>query len=109
MESPNFGPAGREFWDAVTAAYELRPDERMVLAQICSELDVLDVLQRRFDEIVETGAIPPAALLTALSQHRNALAVLHKRLSLPDVEDKTNMGKRSAAARAAAVQRWRIG
>jgi hypothetical protein len=109
MDAPHFGPAGQQFWDAVTAAYDLRPDEQMVLAQICAELDVLDVLQTRFQQIVQTGAVPPGALLTALSQHRNALAVLHKRLSLPDVEDKTNAGKRSAAARAAAVARWRVG
>lgn len=109
MNGENFGPSGRAFWDEVTSRYELRPDELMVLSQICAELDVLAVLQDRFDAIVATGALPPSALLNALSQHRNTLGVLHKRLPLPDVDEQVNTGRRSAAARAAAAARWRIG
>jgi hypothetical protein len=41
--------AGKEFWRSVTDAYELRPDERQVLASACRTMDLLGQIESALD------------------------------------------------------------
>lgn len=101
---------GAAFWREVTGAYELRTDERQLLAEACRCLDRLDALRAAVeaDGLVVKDTRGRVALHPAATEERQVrllLRLLLGQLDLPDPAtgecDSTKRG------RAAAKARWR--
>ena len=111
---------GRQMWDDIMAAYELRFDERRILEDACHEVDLIDRLERALRKAplqVDGSMGQPVSnpLIQEIRQHRNTLAGLLAKLKLADTgagEDEAPQAgdvvsaTRSTAARAAANARW---
>lgn len=107
------GPNGRGFWDEITAAYELRPDERVLLEQACQTMDLIADLERVIETARERGVVPPGKVLTELRGHRVTLVRLVRALELPDPADTAASSAaarlKSARGRAIVDARWHSG
>lgn len=104
--------AGAELWHGVTAGFELRAYELVVLAAACMEADLIEQLR---DGMVDQPLIARGSmgqpvvnpLIPELRQHRATLAALLRALKLTDDDEKAAAG--SAAGRQLALARWRKG
>jgi hypothetical protein len=103
------GSAGERLRVAITAKYELRADELVILDQACA---VLDVIGRLDAELVDAplvvagsvGQLREHPLLSESRQSRAALARLLGQLGLPD--EGAGSSSRSNAGRQLARRRW---
>lgn len=102
------GSHAARFWRDVTAGYDLRVDELLVLEQVCRELDLIEkiaVEQARRPMVTEGSMGQEVAdpMIQELRQHRAILARLLAQLRLPNGETASEI---SDKARAAANARW---
>ena len=105
------GPAGRRFWKAILADYDLSAGEVELLRQACRVVNLVDRADEALaaDNLVVPGSrgqpvINPLAGETATQ--RRVLEHLIRSMALPwPGEDEGHV--RSPAAREAAQQRWR--
>src|SRR5947207_3200946 len=108
------GPAGRAFWRAVVKVYEgLEPQERELLTQACSVLDVIAELEAtvKADGVMLTGSQGQPVLNPAIGEARLQRAELRRlldQLGLPGEEDSEAVPSSPASrqARKAAMARW---
>ncbi len=113
---PGLAARGRKLWVDTLAVFDLRPDERGLLLELCRELDTLDVLEAALAKaplMIEGSAGQSRAnpLLSEIRGHRLAAVQLFRSLGLSDVADADDAGKplptpRQARARHAAQARW---
>ena len=101
--------AGKKLYSDIASKWTLRPDELRVLADACSEADLVDDLATAMagqPRLVKgsQGQMVINPLISEQRQHRMALASLLKQLRLPDEADTAEA--RSTQARAAANSRW---
>lgn len=105
------GP-GRSLWHSVVGAYELRPDELLLLEKACRTADEsarLDEETRAAPLMVtgSTGQQRHNPLLNEARQTRALLAALLKQLALPDEAREAAKGRdNSTRATNAARARW---
>lgn len=98
-------PAGKRLWRVVVKRFEFKPDELVVLAQVCGTVDVLEALAEvvaREGTVLDGGRIHPAVIESRLQ--RDSLGRLVRQLALPDdTADDTvaaaKFGRRGARAR----------
>ena len=89
MTPKRLGPAGRKFWRAIMADFQLAgPHESALLEQACRELDIIDRLDDELadaDLVINTPAHGEVAnrLLSEVQQHRTAFRLLLRDLKLP--------------------------
>lgn len=105
------GAAGKAFWAATVAAYELNPAELVTLAQCCRVTDLLaraDTMLADTALLVKgsTGQVRANPLIASTSDMRRVLDQLIRSLALP-MPDETEGRRRSPAAVASAQARWR--
>lgn len=107
------GTAGARFWRQVAGAYELRPDEGVLLETACRTLDTIAALDAALVGEPLTvrgsaGQLREHPLLSEARQQRLALSRLLRQLALPDPEEVAELREaaRSRKARAAARERW---
>lgn len=105
--------AGKAVWDAVTAKYEFRPDEIVILDDVCRTADIIAAMEsawtadgRPMTTRGSMGQLVTHPLISELRQHRAARAKLLSQLKLPDDPSANGAGDRSAAARNAVNARW---
>jgi hypothetical protein len=104
--------AGRKLWRAVLGAYELRPDELIVLETACSCADLVAKLEAAMagQPLVVKGSMGQEREHPLLSEQRQQRALLNRSLAqlrLPDVDGvDRGASARSVAARRAAQSRW---
>lgn len=108
--------SGSEFWDQVTGAYDLRPDEKRVLADACKTMATIDRLEAEADEgeTYLTGSMGQQVLngiFGELRQQRATLSRLLAQLKLPDLaSDGSSAGRQkdasSEAGRSLVALRW---
>lgn len=110
------GEGGAALWREITEAYELRPDELVLLEAACREVDLVDRLDTELAgaDLLVAGSLGQDRvhpLLVEIRLHRATLAGLLKRLNLPDESPySAERGARvSEAARKAARARWGTG
>ena len=101
---------GRRLWKRVVSAYELRPDELVLLESACRTADLVVRLEAAMEGQPLTvrgsmGQQREHPLLSEARQQRGLLARLLAQLKLPD--EGTVPNKRSEQARHAAMARWR--
>lgn len=111
------GPEGlsseaRELWAAISAGYQLRPDELRVLEDACRTVDVIERLEEALRDaplVVDgsKGQVAVNPLVSEIRQHRQVLRSLLGALRLPDEDDARPALSGSTAARQLAMQRWR--
>jgi len=114
------GP-GRALWKSIvgtsadTVKYILRADELQILAEACREVDLIADIDEEFRNDLRgfvvkgsTGQPTSNPLIQELRQHRQVLANLLSKLTLPDdIEGQASSeSTRSTQARAAAEARW---
>lgn len=83
------GTQGRDLWESIVPAYELRPDEVRILADACREADIIERLE---NELVDAdlmvkgsmGQLVASPLVSEVRQHRTTLAGLLTKLKIPD-------------------------
>lgn len=115
---PDLSSASLRFWESVTGAYGLRPDELRVLEDCCREIDLIERLQDALPK-TKTGLTVRGSmgqnvahpLLGEIRQHRSTLGSLLKQLKLFDLganasKDQPESSDMSASARKAAIARW---
>lgn len=105
-----------EFWDEVTDAYKLRPDEKRVLGDVCKTMDTIAHLEAEAEkgDTYLTGSMGQKVLngiYGELRQQRATLARLMAQLKLPDLnENGSSAGRRkdasSEAGRSLVALRW---
>lgn len=101
---------GRSLWFDVTAAYELRPDERRLLEAAARTLDETAKLERALKRAPATvpgskGQDRPNPLYAEVRSHRIALKQLLVAVGLEE-DDASAGAERSHAGRKLARQRW---
>lgn len=110
----NMGARGLRFWQKVTGAYRLRPDELVVLEDACREMALIDDLNAAMvgEPMMMSGSTGQPAvnpLIPELRQHRATLKALLAQLKLPDQSEDTVVEEsRSTQARDAAKSRWTV-
>lgn len=109
----NMGTRGLSFWHKVTAQYELRPDELVVLEAACREITLIEQIQAALDpkSMVMKGSMGQPVvnpLVPELRQHRATLKALLAGLKLPDEAAVEVEESRSVQARDAAKSRWAV-
>lgn len=112
----NLGERGRALWDSIIPAYELRPDEIVILVDACREADLIERLHA---ELVESSLIAKgyngqevaSPFVSEIRQHRTVLAGLLSKLKIPDSPAGAARKRAvvSEQARAAARSRWGSG
>ncbi len=106
------GEAGASLWTAITAEYDLRPDELALLRSFCEVTDECRSLRQAIAEQGLTvagsrGQVRPHPLLGALAQSRAMQVRLAAQLGLPDDdEDAAKATPASRQASRAARARW---
>lgn len=107
------GPEAARFWRELTRKYTFRPDERRILEDACSEIDLIDDMAaaaKGAERIVKGSMGQPVInpLISELRQHRITLASLLRQLQLPEEVSGAVPGGavRSVKARKAAQARW---
>lgn len=112
----SLGDRGRALWDSIVPAYELRPDELVILADACREADLIERLHDELSvsELVTRGSMGQevaSPFVSEIRQHRTVLAGLLAKLKIPDTPAGAARKKAavSEAARAAVRQRWGSG
>lgn len=113
---PGLAARGRRLWSDTVTVFNLRPDERGLLTELCRTLDTLDVLEAALATaplMIEGSAGQARAnpLLSEVRGHRLAAVQLFRSLGLSDVADTDDQGAplptpRQARARHAARARW---
>lgn len=106
----DLGARGAALWAQITSSYNLRPDEKAVLADACREADIIEKLQGEFEhrDLITKGSMGQdvaAPHVSEIRQHRTVLANLLKGLKLPD-EDGREAASTTDLARKAANARW---
>lgn len=103
------GKAGAKVWKAITSKYELRADELVTLEDVCAATDMIDELEREWDEdgrpMTTSGSMGQKVihpLIGELRAQRAARNALWRQLKLPDDES----GEGSNQQRDAAQSRW---
>ena len=110
--APELGPAGRQFWRSVVAAYELSPAETETLRQACHTVEPVAWAQEEVEGAPltvagsATGQTVAHSLLGTLTDLRRVLDQQITSLALP-MPDEVEGRRRSPKAIAAAQQRWR--
>ncbi len=112
----NLGDQGSALWEAIAGVYELRPDERRILADACREADIIERLEDELavSELMVTGSMGQmvaSPLVSEVRQHRATLKTLLAALKIPDspageARKKTVVSEK---ARAAVRARWGSG
>jgi phage terminase small subunit len=102
---------GKRMWKRIISAYELRPDEQILLESACKTADLVIRLESAMEgqPLVVKGSMGQARehpLLSEARQQRGLLARLLAQMKLPD-EDLPSVSLRSEQARHAAKARWR--
>jgi hypothetical protein len=106
----DLGARGAGFWCAVVEDHELRPDELVLLAETCRQLDLLDALREVPGPLVTgDGKVHPAVV--EARQVRAELRRFMAQLNLPDADADAPLSAevqqlRSHRARRAARARW---
>lgn len=112
------GDAGRKFWRAILADYELRTDELRILEQAARTLDELRILEGALagaPVMVQgsAGQMRTNPIFADARQHRALFAALCRQLALPHADEAAApvdaaaaAAARSAAGRALVAQRW---
>lgn len=105
---------GRRFWRKVTATYGFRPDELVLLEEVCRHMDLVDEYRSKIAEgqlviAGSRGQPAPHPLLQELRSSRDLIGKLLRQLGFEDEPDARAGNSRSAAGRALAQQRWRMG
>jgi hypothetical protein len=109
---PGLGEGGRKLWREVTAAHELRADDRRILADACNEADLIDSLQAAMADAPQTvkgsmGQTVIHPLISELRQHRATLNTLLRGLSLAGSDTRADDAARTAREGAMALARAR--
>ena len=112
----DLGERGQALWDEITTTFQLRADEREILADACREADLLERLQAELvqSELVTRGSMGQevaGAIVTEIRQHRTSYMNMLKALKLPDTPA-TSARKKSQVSemnRKAARARWGTG
>lgn len=108
MDEPSgLGEAGRRLWTEVAPAWELRPDEAVILRDACRTVDVIADLEA--EAAAAEGISNRLPLLRELRLQRLALVRLVARLDLPDPPAGAGAApgeSDSSKARRAARARW---
>jgi len=112
----NLGERGQALWDSIVPAYELRPDEIVVLVDACREADLIE---RLHDELAVASLVTHGSMgqevaspfVSEIRQHRTVLAGLLAKLKIPDSPGGAARKKAvvSEKARMAARARWGSG
>lgn len=103
--------AGRRLWKDLWAKYEFRPDERVLLEELCRLADDIRALR---DELADAPLMVAGSkgqdvvhpLRTELHRTSTRLESLSKTLQLPDDPAANPALRRSHAARELANRRW---
>jgi len=105
-----------DFWDEVTGLYQLRPDEKRVLGDVCKTIDTIEHLELEAEsgDTYLTGSMGQKVLngiYGELRQQRATLARLMAQLKLPDLAaDGSSAGRQkdasAEAGRALVSLRW---
>lgn len=100
-------PRSRRLWKAVTAEYDLRPDELDVLEDACREMDLIDGLESELKGSTylikgSQGQDVVNPLVSELRQHRATKKALWSALKLPDDEQAVAVN----AQRKGGLSRW---
>lgn len=108
-----FAAAGADLWESIAPNYDLRPDERRVLADACHLADVIEALRGAMtgQDLLVKGSMGQPVLNPLLAEqktHQTALAALLRQLKLPD-DAEASSGDASTPARKAAAARWSRG
>lgn len=111
----NLGEEASEFWDEVTSSYKLRPDEKLILADICRMMDTMDHLRLEMEsgDTYLTGSMGQKVLngiYAEMRQHAQTLSGLLAKLKLPDLAADGSAAPASdagaEAGRLLAAKRW---
>jgi hypothetical protein len=109
----NLGDAGRMLWDSIIPAYELRPDEIVILRHACREEDLIVRLEDALadSELITRGSMGQevaSPFVSELRQHRATQAGLLSKLKIPDTAGSAGrkQAHTSEQARMAARKRW---
>lgn len=102
---------GRKLWRSVVSAYDLRPDELILLGNACKTVDIIAALEVAMadEPLVTKGSMGQAREHPLLSEARQQRAQLNRtlaQLKLPDLVDPSMQGPRINTQRAAAQSRW---
>lgn len=102
--------AGVELWNSVVAKYDLRVDEKRVLADACHATDrIADMREALAGASLlttgSTGQVVVHPLVAEIRAHEAQVAALLAKLKLPDEAGEATES-RSTQARAAAQSRW---
>jgi hypothetical protein len=110
------GDHGKELWESIIPAYELRPDELRILIDACREADLIGRLE---DELIDAplmvkgsmGQLVASPLVSEVRQHRAVLAGLLAKIKIPDTPSgvQRKAAKTSADRSKAARARWGTG
>ena len=103
---------GKRLWKRIIGAYELRPDELILLESACRTADMVVRLEAAMEgqPLVVKGSMGQARehpLLSEARQQRGLLARLLAQMKLPDEGLPGVSSIRSEQARHAAKARWR--
>ncbi|UYM03448.1 hypothetical protein [Solicola gregarius] len=109
---------GRALWSSVVDAYDLRPDELVLLAHAARTADTIEQLEDalRTAPLTVSGSQGQErinSMLPEVRQQRVVLASMLRQLRLPDdpteVRTVAEAQRRSMSARKAARARWDLG
>lgn len=103
---------GAKLWAEVTAVYELRPDELVLLGEVCDMVNRIVELSDAVDleGVVVEGSRGQPVIHPALVEQRQHRDVLRRGLTFLGLPDDPASGRgngRSVQARDAAHARWR--
>jgi hypothetical protein len=112
----NLGEPGRELWESIIPAFELKPDELTILRHACQQEDLIERIREEMylAEMTTTGSMGQKVISPFISEVRQQLATqanLLKQIKIPE-SAKTAAQKRAAvseSARKAARTRWGSG
>jgi len=112
----NLGEAGQALWDSIIPAYELKPDELVILKHACREEDLIDRLETALAsaDLITHGSMGQevaSPFVSELRQHRSTQAQMLKKINIPDTPASAARKKASVSdsARKAARTRWGTG
>lgn len=112
----SLGEPGRELWDSIIPAYELKPDELTILRHACQQEDLIERLREEMQEAQTTtrGSMGQEVISPFISEIRQQLATQAGLLKALKIPDSANSSARKQAhvseqARSAARARWGSG